>query len=635
MNLEDKNVKKKIMIGIGIAFVILVVVGTSLALWSFNTKQTSINELNSSCLKISLKDENDAITLEKAHPITNDEGEALTPYTFTIQNTCTTSISYNVNLGITENSTLNAKYIAVKLGEDEKKILNAFTPATLDNYSEAYTLKTGTLSGKDSITYDLRLWMDETTEGEESMNKTFESKIVISASLNELAVLYKEDLLNGADPVLDEEGKLIPVTISEDNGKVTKADLDTEWYNYEDQKWANAVILTESGKNKNYKEFDEILEEDIESYFVWIPKYRYQIFDLGKYTDANGSLNENAAQTIEIEFGLTDTQDDESKKECATPNKSGADGQCDVGDWMTHPAFTAFEGSKGMWVGKFETGYDGATSTTEAEQHNEIAEDKVIIKPNAYSWTNITIKNMFDTSYAYQRELDSHMMKNTEWGAVAYLQHSKYGSGESVRINNNGNCVTGYAAKTEPTVGFTSYTDYERPSELGKDGTNTVNYTNPESRVASTTGNYTGVYDMSGGCWEYVMGVIKGSNGSGFTFGSSGFSTTTFPFKTGEEKSQYYDVYDYGTSEGTYNRRILGDAIGEMGPFGRKIFGSQSRRLTSWYDDEAWFAYSTYPWFTRGGDFNLGSGSGVFNFRRLNGGVNVGHGFRIVLAPTK
>ena len=27
----------------------------------------------------------------------------------------------------------------------------------------------------------------------------------------------------------------------------------------------------------------------------------------------------------------------------------------------------------------------------------------------------------------YQRELDSHMMKNTEWGAVAYLSHSIYG----------------------------------------------------------------------------------------------------------------------------------------------------------------------------------------------------------------
>ena len=46
-------------------------------------------------------------------------------------------------------------------------------------------------------------------------------------------------------------------------------------------------------------------------------------------------------------------------------------------------------------------------------------------------------------------------MKNTEWGAVAYLQHSQYGSHEKVRINNNSNYLTGYAAIHEPTTSYT------------------------------------------------------------------------------------------------------------------------------------------------------------------------------------
>ena len=29
--------------------------------------------------------------------------------------------------------------------------------------------------------------------------------------------------------------------------------------------------------------------------------------------------------------------------------------------------------------------------------------------------------NAFNTSYNYKRDLDSHMMKNTEWGAGAYM----------------------------------------------------------------------------------------------------------------------------------------------------------------------------------------------------------------------
>ena len=33
-----------------------------------------------------------------------------------------------------------------------------------------------------------------------------------------------------------------------------------------------------------YDDGDEILESNIESYFVWIPKYSYQLWDLGSYT---------------------------------------------------------------------------------------------------------------------------------------------------------------------------------------------------------------------------------------------------------------------------------------------------------------------------------------------------------------
>ena len=47
-------------------------------------------------------------------------------------------------------------------------------------------------------------------------------------------------------------------------------------------------------------------------------------------------------------------------------------------------------------------------------------------------------------------------MKNTEWGAVAYLHHSKYGSHKNIRTNNNSSHLTGYAAINEPTLGFTS-----------------------------------------------------------------------------------------------------------------------------------------------------------------------------------
>ena len=104
---------------------------------------------------------------------------------------------------------------------------------------------------------------------------------------------------------------------------------------------------------------------------------------------------------------------------------------------LTHPAFTSFDDNNGLWVAKFESGFKGATST-ESAQVNSSDYTNLVIKPNQYSWRSITVGNAFKTSYDYNRELDSHMMKNTEWGAVAYLSHSKYGNIASLRINNKG-----------------------------------------------------------------------------------------------------------------------------------------------------------------------------------------------------
>ena len=294
---------------------------------------------------------------------------------------------------------------------------------------------------------------------------------------------YKENILNGTDPVLKDP--LIPVTIESD-GTVKKADIGSEWYNYTNKEWANAVILFD--ESEDYLAGEVIPEEKIESYFVWIPKYRYQLWDLGNY-DSLTSIDTSKVHEIPIIFGDYNTSDDKVG-ECTTPMESGATGNCEVGDYMTHPAFLSIP-STGFWVGKFETG------TTLTGDYNVRNREAIQIKPNVSSWRNIQVANAFYTSYDYQRDLDSHMMKNTEWGAVAYLQHSIYGSATSVRINNNSDYITGYAANNEPTCGYTATN--EECNRYCNDGTCNTAY--PNSVLASTTGNITGIYDMSGGVW--------------------------------------------------------------------------------------------------------------------------------------
>ena len=101
--------------------------------------------------------------------------------------------------------------------------------------------------------------------------------------------------------------------------------------------WANAVVLR---NNDTYKVGDIIPEEAIESYFVWIPKYSYQLWDLGNYTSLT-SLDNTKPHAIPIRFGTTNTKD-ATTGECTTPRTAGSSGNCKVGDYMTHPAFLAF-----------------------------------------------------------------------------------------------------------------------------------------------------------------------------------------------------------------------------------------------------------------------------------------------------
>ncbi|MBO5095676.1 MAG: prepilin-type N-terminal cleavage/methylation domain-containing protein, partial [Bacilli bacterium] len=228
--------------------------------------------------------------------------------------------------------------------------------------------------------------------------------------IEETKVVYKDNILNGTDPVIKEN--LIPVVLSND-GTVKKADLYSEWYNYTNKNWANAVILKD--KTVTYEDNEEIPSSNIDGYFVWIPRYKYEIFNVGDYTSVttvDTAPTESAAQEINIVFESKDV----------TPSTGST-----VGSYLTHPAFTTLD-VNGIWVAKFET--SGTTSDID-------------VLPNVTSLRSLDVKTIFETAYNYDRSLDSHMMKNTEWGAVAYLSHSKYGINQEIRINNSQTMITG------------------------------------------------------------------------------------------------------------------------------------------------------------------------------------------------
>ena len=411
------------------------------------------------------------------------------------------------------------------------------------------------------------------------------------------------------EPAL-EEG-MIPVYYDETSETWKKADENNEnnnWYNYNDKKWANSVTVssTNRGTYKSASVGTEIPMDDILTMQVWIPRYKYKVWNY----NADGTVSSDPQQ-IEItwEEGTSKT----GEITC-TDSISGTDGDpsetCKIGSTTctnatcnnktyTHPAFTFGDKEiKGFWIGKFEL-----TGTI----------DSITVKPNLSSLRSQTVSS-FETNiinmknsgnqYGLSTSTDTHMIKNSEWGSVAYLSYSKYGTCTDgtcteIGINNNSSYTTGCGAIAGSSLSTTCNA-----------------YNTTTGMLASTTQNIYGVYDMSGGANEHTMANMVNTDGTTMIPGMSDYTTTTYP------DAKYYDKYSYSASNTTRKRSKLGDGIKEV-----------YNGFRGWHSDSSYLATSSNPWFYRGGYYSDGALAGVFTSDYGNGYSNSPSSSRLVITP--
>ena len=356
--------------------------------------------------------------------------------------------------------------------------------------------------------------------------------------------------------------------------------------------------------------------EAISTMQVWIPRYKYKIWN---YNLDGTKTSEEREIEIKFEKGTKTTGDikctdniqgedgDGTSEVCRINNEECSDSLCN-GAYYTHPAFTfGSDELTGFWVGKFEI-------TGEIEN--------ITTKPNISSLrnekvgdfeTNIMKMNDSGNKYGISSTTDTHMIKNSEWGAVAYLSHSKYGSCSNgickeIGMNNNSNYITGCGANAGSSES-TSCNSYE--TELGSS--------------ASTTENIYGVYDMSGGAHDAVMGSIVSPDGltmmsgrsssdnsgyTGITYDSGNYTMYTGSYTYPDSK--YYDKYSFGLDRAQISRSKLGDGI-------KEVYKAEE---LGWYEDFLMIGNSTgYPWIVRGSNKGYGQSinSGIFSSRNYYG----------------
>ena len=509
----------------------------------------------------------------------------------------------------------------------------------------------------------------------------------LEEKLNNLNTANAPALLTGMTPI-----KFTTPTDTKMGETVETTADDADWYSYgvkaEEKKWANAK--TQDG-----------------SMWVWIPRFAYRV--------------DNDKKVIDVVFLQSNSDEyyDENGNLQTAKRQKSVDEMIDTTTGYTvHPAFTDESNIKfsnggwdkeltGIWVAKFAAGYASGNNTatvkassvnyspskvwtyrTERGTDKDDSEDARNWLDGIYGATTTSIKyptfqgvtytmnyinhndsfniakvlnengNIYGLSTS---DSDSHLMKNSEWGACSYLSLSKYGLyDEDIKINsvnlNSGNrkrtetagksgvdsvyAVTGCAGGNSNTTIDTLNALTANKAD-SKGGAYVWNQKN--GQASSTTGTIYGVYDMAGTVWERTAAYVANGNGSlkynGVSIAYNGNTlktestkyTTVYPFNEKDSEGNAITNIDAASQQNfVANSKIYGDAVRETNS-GKAGTSASDWYYSSWSSDNSYFPALNYSFFGRGGHLWDGSRAGVCAFYRGTGDSIYFNGFRAVL----
>ena len=575
--MEENKKIKNIKLTLYITLILCLMVGVSYATYNLVLKGNKQHQVNIGSLTLTYEETNN-INVTGDTIKTDEEGIAsgnVFNFKVSVNNTTNKEINYIVYLTMDIEYLNNIDKGKVYLNNKTKNIVygpSFITDLAKYKYEDSYVLCTNIFTNAtETHEYSLTSWISPKTNIFESggTHQTIIGGTVKFKVSVETVEITNLDTSGANKPVL--ASNMIPVYYDEANSVWKKADKnnsqkDYRWYSYTSTgeykgMWANAVTVKEANRQTylNATPGTTISMDDITTMWVWIPR-----FNAVTPSNYNGGT-QSKPNAIDVTF--------------VKQNETAID------------AFTF--GNKelsGFWYGKFEIGGSLASSCT-----NETCNvSNIVVKPNVSSLRSQKVSSFFYASRSMEQagnsfgfvnsEVDTHMGKNNEWGAVAYLTQSIYGRCTSsttcteVGINNNSSYITGYGA---PAGSSSSVTNGTYNTALGKD--------------ASTTGTIYGIYDMSGGAYEYVMGVYNNAKSS------SGFNSLP------DEK--YYNNYT-----------------------GSSYTGHALTETKKWYGDNDGFVSASYPWFARGGYYGAGGVTGVFYFSSYDGNYINSHSSHLVIS---
>ena len=461
----DKTKKKYIVLAIvTIVISVIALIGASYALLTMTIEGDKKITLTAGILKVDFEDGN-YINLENAAPMTDAQGQKLTPYTFTITNTGNINAYYHVSLEEEATNTLTNSYLKMRLtndaGYDSGVVqVSSYGTGTFDIKSEE------TLEPSDTVTYTLWMWLDNDADNS-AQGKEYKSKIVVTSYDREQKSVALQQILE--DNELQEE--------------------KTQMFNYAsnggyfDMSGGSQSTNPEYVTNGLYSTEDE----DGTSYY-----YR------GNVTNNNVQFGEYQSDYYVYEYSSRYFQSLES---CQEYNSSCSE---------SNKVKLASAGDKMYWKivrvngdGSLRLIYNG---TSASPDNSDLAHSFAV----GVSPYNLELDNPKYSGYTYDNGTDSFIKKEVDTWYSNTLGKTSYDS----KVTGGRFCSdsSGYKKDTDygfPSMNYNVFASYDR---LVQSATGYTKENSPTLKCPVTSESYGGSYRLKAGLITADELVLGGEN---------------------------------------------------------------------------------------------------------------------------
>ena len=202
MEIKENSQKKMLLSVLGVAILVVAVIGISFAAYSATFDSAEANSIKTGTIMVSYTEPSNAINLENAMPMDDKDGKALTgdgktfDFSVSTQATNALTVPYTISLTKVDTSTLGDGDVKVYLTKGDTEVL---APTLVSNLADnaprsgSKTLYTtqdvynGTGEEAISTDYVLRMWVDKDVTVDASTSKTYKALVNVDSAVTPIS----------------------------------------------------------------------------------------------------------------------------------------------------------------------------------------------------------------------------------------------------------------------------------------------------------------------------------------------------------------------------------------------------------------------------------------------------------------